>query len=327
MADLLRLGERFGISEAGDDDNGGNGVYNFRDWWFPDNTVKFIHANRPLSPCRHPSLFTLSDYFSGPAPNFGVLVPVFAFSQTAINGDILLPRPDTSQTIPSKVPWGKKSPTLYWRGPASLGGSTDELVVPINRLMAMLDQRRNLASGKQHVLVPRSDDRFEVQNKRPFELLSTRVDLAFTSCGDRTGCDDMHERYRFVDVSETQWEQAKFVLDIESYSESTTSFRQLLLSGSLVLRSSLFQDFWVSQAKPWVHYIPIQPDFSDLPTILLFLEANDHIAKRIATAGQVLARECFGRSGIKAGLLAVLGEYGRMWNDGRSDGDMARPVR
>lgn len=128
--------------------------------------------------------------------------------------------------------------------------------MPINRLMAMLDQRRNLASGKQHVLVPRSDDGFEVQNKRPFELLSTRVDLAFTSCGDRTGCDDMHERYRFVDVSETQWEQAKFVLDIESYSESTTSFRQLLLSGSLVLRSSLFQDFWVSQAKPWVRRSP-----------------------------------------------------------------------
>ena len=76
-----------------------------------------------------------------------------------------------------------------------------------------------------------------------------------------------------------------------------------------------------------VHYIPIQPDFSDLQTILLFLEANDHLAKRIATAGQTLARECFGRSGFKAGLLTVLGEYGRMWNDERSDADMAAPAQ
>ena len=123
--------------------------------------------------------------------------------------------------------------------------------MPINRLMNMFDQK-HVASTKRHVLTPRDGDGFEVQDRRPFELLSTRIDLAFTSCSDKTGCEDMRERYRFVGASETQWEHSKFVVDIESYSGSTVSFRQLLLSGSLVFRSSLFEDFWVSQAKPWV---------------------------------------------------------------------------
>jgi hypothetical protein len=61
--------------------------------------------------------------------------------------------------------------------------------------------------------------------------------------------------------------------------------------------------------------VPIQPDFSDLASILLFFEAHDHLAKRIALNGQNLARECFGRAGTKAGLMGVLGEYGRMWSD------------
>jgi hypothetical protein len=58
---------------------------------------------------------------------------------------------------------------------------------------------------------------------------------------------------------------------------------------------------------------------------LLFFEANDHLAKRIALAGQTLAKKCFGRAGMKAGLVAVLGEYGRMWNDERSNADMEPP--
>lgn len=74
-----------------------------------------------------------------------------------------------------------------------------------------------------------------------------------------------------------------------------------------------------------MHYVPVQLGFSDLPTILLSFEAHDHLAERIAQAGQALAKECFGRTGLKAGLIAVLGEYGRMWNDDRRGADMEPP--
>jgi hypothetical protein len=71
--------------------------------------------------------------------------------------------------------------------------------------------------------------------------------------------------------------------------------------------------------------VPVHPDFSDLPSILLFFQTNDHLAKKIALAGQKLSKECFGRAGTKAGLMAVLGEYGRMWSVERRGADMERP--
>lgn len=103
-----------------------------------------------------------------------------------------------------------------------------------------------------NVLRPTNGDGFEVERNVPVQLGRTRIDLAFTKCGDQLGCSDMHERYPFVaqGTEEAQWSDAKFILDLES--RDPTPFRQLLLSGSLVLRASLFEDFWVAQAKPWV---------------------------------------------------------------------------
>lgn len=336
MEDLNQLGERLEESDR-EEDGDVNGVYTFHDWTKacgpdepihgaeiepnPDNTLSFIYTPRPLSPCQHPSLMHLSDYFAGSSPDFGVLHPVFAFSRTALNGDILIPRPDSTQGISSKIPWGKKQPVLYWRGPATLGSSADELIVPANRLMAFFNSTRE-QTVPQHILIPRNSDSFEVQAGNPLTYLRTRIDLAFTQCHDKVGCRDMSARYPFSGSEHAYWDQNKYILDLESYGGQTATFRQLLLTGSLVLRSSLAEDFWVAQARPWVHYVPVQPDFSDLPTILLFFEAHDHLAKRIALAGQTLARECFGRAGTKAGLMLVLGEYGRMWSNERVGADM-----
>ena len=71
-----------------------------------------------------------------------------------------------------------------------------------------------------------------------------------------------------------------------------------------------------------MYYVPVQPDFSDLASIHLFFKEHDELARKISLAGQSLAKECLGRSGVKAGLLLTLGEYGRMWNTQRKGADM-----
>lgn len=108
-------------------------------------------------------------------------------------------------------------------------------------------------SSPAHILVPRGEDGFERRSAHPWGFLTSKIDLAFTRCSDKFGCHDMENRYRFTEDTQVHWENAKFVLDLEALTPHSMSFRELLLSGSLVLRSSLFQDFWVSQAKPWVN--------------------------------------------------------------------------
>lgn len=135
------------------------------------------------------------------------------------------------------------------RGLASVGPTSDELVVPINRLMTFYNTT-GTELPPHSVLIPKNGHGFTIQDNKPVQMVKTQIDLAFTGCGDQIGCESMPERYPFIERAEMRWSYSKFVLDLDS--KDATSFRQLLLSGSLVLRASLFEDFWVAQARPWV---------------------------------------------------------------------------
>uniref|UniRef100_A0A8C6SZ77 Protein O-glucosyltransferase 1 n=1 Tax=Neogobius melanostomus TaxID=47308 RepID=A0A8C6SZ77_9GOBI len=64
------------------------------------------------------------------------------------------------------------------------------------------------------------------------------------------------------------------------------SFRlkHLFLCGSLVFHvGDEWQEFFYPQLKPWVHYIPVQQDLSDVKELLQFANENDDIAQEIAS--------------------------------------------
>ncbi|XP_059183642.1 protein O-glucosyltransferase 1 [Centropristis striata] len=66
------------------------------------------------------------------------------------------------------------------------------------------------------------------------------------------------------------------------------SFRlkHLFLCGSLVFHvGDEWQEFFYPQLKPWVHYVPVRQDLSDLRELLQFVKENDAVAEEIATRG------------------------------------------
>lgn len=78
---------------------------------------------------------------------------------------------------------------------------------------------------------------------------------------------------------------------------------------------------WQTKAIAWHDYIPVSPDFSDLPSLLLFLRANDDVAQRIAENGQAFGRKVLSKD---AGVVSVLGqllEWARVWSVSRGDMD------
>ncbi|XP_023251123.1 protein O-glucosyltransferase 1 [Seriola lalandi dorsalis] len=67
------------------------------------------------------------------------------------------------------------------------------------------------------------------------------------------------------------------------------SFRlkHLFLCGSLVFHvGDEWQEFFYPQLKPWVHYIPVKQDLSDVRELLQFVKENDAVAQEIATRGK-----------------------------------------
>ncbi|KAM9334410.1 protein O-glucosyltransferase 1 [Symphorus nematophorus] len=64
-------------------------------------------------------------------------------------------------------------------------------------------------------------------------------------------------------------------------------FKHLFLCGSLVFHvGDEWQEFFYPQLKPWVHYIPVKQDLSDVRELLQFVKDNDAIAQEIATRGK-----------------------------------------
>ncbi len=59
----------------------------------------------------------------------------------------------------------------------------------------------------------------------------------------------------------------------------------------MLWHESPYYEHIYSQFKPWVHFVPIKRDFSDLIEQVQWAIQNDAEAQRIATAGLNLARE------------------------------------
>ncbi|XP_036869024.1 protein O-glucosyltransferase 1 isoform X5 [Manis javanica] len=63
-------------------------------------------------------------------------------------------------------------------------------------------------------------------------------------------------------------------------------FKHLFLCGSLVFHvGDEWLEFFYSQLKPWVHYIPVKTDLSNVQELLQFVKANDDVAQEIAERG------------------------------------------
>jgi len=62
-------------------------------------------------------------------------------------------------------------------------------------------------------------------------------------------------------------------------------------TNSLVLKSTIFPEWYTDRIQPWVHYVPIKADLTDLYDVLTFFRSdNDALAKKIAVAGRDWSR-------------------------------------
>ncbi|KAM9821111.1 protein O-glucosyltransferase 1 [Neosynchiropus ocellatus] len=93
------------------------------------------------------------------------------------------------------------------------------------------------------------------------------------------------------------------------------SFRlkHLFLCGSLVFHvGEEWLEFFYPQLKPWVHYIPVKQDLSDLRELLQFVNENDALAHEIATRGQHFIQDHLRMEDVSCYWERLLTEYSRI---------------
>ena len=76
---------------------------------------------------------------------------------------------------------------------------------------------------------------------------------------------------------------------------NVASYKHLFLCNSLVFhvgtRGDDFVEFYYDGLVPWVHYIPVREDMSDVEELIQFARENDDVARTIAQNGHDFVRK------------------------------------
>jgi hypothetical protein len=104
----------------------------------------------------------------------------------------------------------------------------------------------------------------------------------------------------------------KYLLDIDGNGWSAR-FKRLMSTNSAVLKSTMFPEWYSARIQPWVHYIPVKPDLTDLYDVMTFFQAdNDPLAREIAMTGREWSHTFWRKEDMVAYQFRLLLELARL---------------
>ncbi|KAJ6508933.1 glycosyl transferase family 90-domain-containing protein [Mycena sanguinolenta] len=168
---------------------------------------------------------------------------------------------------PNDVDWKDKTPKLYWRGMSNGGHILGQNYHKFPRFR-IVDITRNHSD-----LIDAKMTRF-----------------AETHCTDDCDRDAIIEEYNIVGPGASKEEiyKFKYLLDLDGNTFSGR-YLGLLKSGSLVFKSTVFDEYFDDWIQPYKHYVPVLPDLSDVIEKVEWAIANDAEARRIQETGKAFA--------------------------------------
>lgn len=176
-----------------------------------------------------------------------------------------------TKVVPSS-PWESKIDSMCWRGTAC----------GPNHLKNGLEQWRSFERGR---VVYWSQQFPEIINA----AFTAAPLFLFASKEQR------EEFLSYFPLKRASWEEYlghKYLIDLDGYVASTPGTAWKLLSNCAVFkRDSRFQ-LWFSQLlRPWIHYIPLKEDLSDIFEKITWAQDHDLEVQVIAEQGRAFASE------------------------------------
>ncbi|KAF9518921.1 glycosyltransferase family 90 protein [Hydnum rufescens UP504] len=236
-----------------------------------------------------------------------------------------------------KIPWEEKTEDrLLWRGRST--GTVAQTGVDWrnsqrHRLVALF--KMAIMKLPTSVSFLSTDPDEDGSDEPPIEISATELnlDLMDISFGDApVQCDSEVSQFMHERQSHPDGYKYRYVLDVDGNGWSAR-FKRLLLSQSIILKATVHPDWFTDRIQPWVHYVPVKVDFSDLYDIMTFFRgAKTSLTQRnhdtetsseaktgtqIAKAGTEWSNRFWRREDMDAYLLRLMLEYARVMSDDR----------
>ena len=224
--------------------------------------------------------------------------PSFAYCATSMHADIRSTSMAQSSEIihgDQDLPWEDRSDDrLFWRGsPTGMwhnrkyeGDQERWRGSQRLRLVDWLSPNAPGTGGSDGSVEYLSSPKGEGKNERRSGVVGTTtstsrreinqalMDVAFAgkplNCeGDV--CESMQQDYTFGDrVPEGKGgaAQYKYLLDVDGNGWSAR-FRRLMSMDAVVFKSTIYPEWWLERIEPWLHYVPVQLDYSDVYDIMV----------------------------------------------------------
>ena len=174
----------------------------------------------------------------------------------------------------NRTAWDDRSNWIVWRGlttgagiisKATLAPDDAELVARVRLCLALKDEPET--SVKLHAVAQSRNLPLDTQRLAGAGLL-----------GDY--------------LSPIAWCGSKFAIDIDGNTNAWSNLFTRLLLGCCVLKvasAAGYRQWYYDEIEPWIHYVPIRADLSDLRERIAWCRANLAECRQIAMAGQALA--------------------------------------
>ncbi|KIO30210.1 glycosyltransferase family 90 protein [Tulasnella calospora MUT 4182] len=284
----------------------------------------FIHDHKAsMDPCQHVAHVHLNGFLSsreeGPVLRKN-MVPAFSICSTRLHSDILTVAMDMwTESVAEDPEWkDKKHDKLLWRG-RNTGMLFKEDGKWEDSQRARLVGIANSFYGHVYVLDSASSSTESVisPHSAPLDLLNEKMmDIGFSGeaiqC-EPAACEELENTFTYKD--------ATTFVDGNGWS---ARFKRLITSNSLVFKSTIFPEWYTDRIQPWVHYIPIKNDFTDLYDVFTFFHgdvdgnnSHDDIAERIARQGKEWSLTFWRKEDMVAYTFRLFLEYARVMSRDR----------
>ncbi|RHZ68947.1 hypothetical protein CDV55_100844 [Aspergillus turcosus] len=280
------------------------------------------------------------------------LFPFFGGSKLSVNNEILIPpamywAKDKRYSGGSKKggAWESKKDSLIWRGIASGGRNrvNNWTGFQRHRLLSMLNGTSIAAAERNdshfvNFILP-SYDYYNLaagHASRLPEFVDEHVDAGFVHlvcypCPPNQGCEydlfDPHCPYTdpyFALVPTMPMDKQfnyKYLPDVDGNSFSGR-YRGFLLSTSLPIKATIYNEWHDSRLIPWAHFVPMDSTFLDIYGIMEYFigyggAGHDQAARKIALNGKKWAEKVLRPEDMQIYMYRLLLEYARICDDSR----------
>ncbi|KAG6844252.1 hypothetical protein H0H87_008424 [Tephrocybe sp. NHM501043] len=280
----------------------------------------FISDHRKaMDPCLHPRLLDGIGEFlihEHPGPSHRML-PRFAYCATLMHHDIQIPTlsawvddifprehdPEWDNKLDERLSW-RGSNTGMWHAPNTRWKNSQrtrlvDFATGLNGTVKVLlsgsDEDRRIGEG---VDIPRS------------RINPAMMDIAFT--GEPVGCHEetCPELQRTYEWRKRQGSEEtgkfKYIIDVDGNAWSSR-FKRLITSNSLIFKATVYPEWFLDRIEPWVHYVPVQVDYSDVYDALVFFRGglygeggHEDLARAIAREGRAWSRSFWRKEDLTA---------------------------